>query len=124
MADPHKILLIDDSFVSRTALKEVILAAHPDMLVLEASDADNAMDVARRDPPQMIIFDINIYGESGIGLVEQMHQQAKKAVLIVLTHIDQPDYKEALFRSGADFVRPKTSVSGSEITALISSVLN
>jgi two-component system chemotaxis response regulator CheY len=67
-----KILIVDDSKVSRMVIKAHVKQAHPDWEVLEADSGDKALIVVDQDTPDYCTMDINMPGIMGTDAAEQI----------------------------------------------------
>ena len=70
-----KILLVDDHEVVRLGLKS-LLARYPEFeVVAEASNADEAIELAERYKPDVVVMDIRLPGKSGIEATREIVEQ-------------------------------------------------
>lgn len=65
-----RILLVDDSRVTRELMKVYLIAR--DVTLLEAADGEEALGVVRRDPPDLVIADMRMPRLDGAGLCEAL----------------------------------------------------
>jgi DNA-binding NarL/FixJ family response regulator len=80
-----KILLVDDHEVVRLGLKS-LLARFPEFeVVAEASDADEAIDLATRYTPDVVVMDIRLPGKSGIEATREIVENNSETKVIILT---------------------------------------
>lgn len=61
-----KLLIVDDSKVSRMLIRTHILAHHPEWEISEAACGEEAIALAGQNPPDYCTMDINMPGISGI----------------------------------------------------------
>jgi PleD family two-component response regulator len=62
-----RLLLVEDRQVTRQGLRDAI-EEQPDMIVVaEATNGESAIDLARNSCPDVIIMDIHLPGDSGVG---------------------------------------------------------
>jgi len=64
-----KYLIIDDEFLARARLKELLLRIDPNAEVLEAENGQQAIDFCEKHRPDTALVDIRMPGISGIELV-------------------------------------------------------
>lgn len=84
MAASKRVLIIDDSLVSRMMIKKGIEDLCPDWSLLEAKDAENALQVVKDNEFDCFSIDYNMPGMNGLELMAILNQQypeAKKALL-------------------------------------------
>ena len=67
---PKKILIVDDSKVSRMVIKAHILAVHADWIVQEAASGNEAIAMVDNEQPDYCTMDINMPGMLGTDAAE------------------------------------------------------
>lgn len=65
-----KLLIVDDSRLSRLMIRTFTLASRPQWIILEAASGDEARVIADRDEPDFITMDINMPGMPGTDAAE------------------------------------------------------
>jgi|SRR5450830_579189 len=78
-----KVLIVDDSKVSRMVIKAHVLARHADWQILEAASGDEAIEVVKREVPDFCTMDINMPGMLGTDAAEIIlasHPQVRIAI--------------------------------------------
>lgn len=119
----HRVLLVEDSTIFRTLLKEALQSRFPTMEIFEASDGKEAMRQIAVHPPHLIFMDVKLPGESGLDLTARIKAKYPHLTVIVLTSYDSPEYREAAVKVKADHFLAKGSSSREGILALVESVL-
>ncbi len=99
------ILIIDDSRLSRVALKNHIHKLYPDCQTDEAADADQALEMAAANSYDIFTVDINMPGMDGLELAPLLREKNSQAKLIFLTANVQDATREAIEAMGAGFVQ-------------------
>ena len=67
------ILIVDDSKTARLMLKHWVKTINGDLAVLEAANAEEALDLMPRlSPSDMALIDYNMPGMTGVELAEQL----------------------------------------------------
>jgi two-component system chemotaxis response regulator CheY len=74
-APAKKILIVDDSKVSRMVIKAFIKQAHPEWQVLEAENGADALIAVDVDTPDYCTMDINMPGILGIDAADRILQK-------------------------------------------------
>ena len=116
-----KILIADDHPVVRHGLKQ-ILALDPELMVVgEAKNGNEALELARRVEWDVAILDYSMPGKSGLDLLKDIKREyPQRPVLILSMHPEDLHATRVLKAGGAGYVN-KESVS-EELTAAIRKV--
>jgi two-component system response regulator HydG len=83
MTSPRRILVVDDQESVRQGLKKLLAGFGHD--VMEAGDAEEALERALARPPDLVVIDLHLPGRSGLELVGDFQERGLEATLIVLT---------------------------------------
>jgi DNA-binding NarL/FixJ family response regulator len=118
-----RVLVVEDSTIFRTLLKETLQSRFPSMEILEAADGEGARQQITAHPPDLIFMDIKLPGENGLDLTAKIKAEYPHVIVIVLTSYDTPEYREAAAKSKADHFLAKGSSSREGILALVESIL-
>ena len=59
-------LIVEDNLTFRHSLRDVLRERYPLMKFREASDGDEALQMIKDAPPDLIFMDIRLPGESGL----------------------------------------------------------
>jgi DNA-binding NarL/FixJ family response regulator len=119
----YRALVVEDSAIFRTLLKETLQSRFPTMEILEAADGREAMRQIVDHPPDLIFMDIKLPGENGLDLTARIKTEYPHVTVIVLTSYDTPEYREAAVQAKADHFLAKGSSSREGILTLVESVL-
>ncbi len=81
----RRILLVDDSRVTRELMKVYLIAR--DVTLLEASDGAEALERAKADPPDLILADFRMPGLDGAALCEALRGdlRTRRVPVVILT---------------------------------------
>jgi two-component system, NarL family, response regulator LiaR len=85
MADPIRVLLVDDHAVVREGLRNFLALQDGLEIVGEACDGAEAIEQAQRLEPDVILMDLVMPGLDGIGAMRQLRIRAPDSRVIVLT---------------------------------------
>lgn len=118
-----KALLVDDSTIFRHALKEVLNRRFPHMELEEAEDATDAMEKIAAFLPDLVFMDVRLPGGSGFDLLKKIRADYPQIGVIMLSHYDLPEYREAAFDGGAEAFISKGSIDIDELRRLIEFIL-
>ncbi len=95
------ILLADDHAVLRAGLK-LLLESQPDLRVVgEASSGLEALDLAARLQPDLLLLDLSMPGLGGLEALPALRKAAPAAKILILTMYDDPQYLRAALKNGA-----------------------
>ena len=83
MAERKKVLIVDKSPVFRNALKDVIEIEEPHADISEAQTVNQALDIAKNRSPDVVIFDIELPGNSGLDLLEKLSRLKPDTCIVV-----------------------------------------
>lgn len=95
-----KILVVDDHVVVREGVRR-LLATLPDVQVIEAADARDALTEYRKALPDVVVLDINMDGSSGLEFLQRLRAHDKAARIVMFTMHDEPGYVARAIRAGA-----------------------
>src|SRR5574341_20447 len=118
MATPIRILLIDDHAIVRAGLRMLLKNQRNFIVVGEAGSRDEALEIATREQPDIILLDLDLGGVSGLDFLPQLFAAASAARVIVLTGVqDTAAYQQAI-HLGAMGVALKEEVPETLIKAI------
>lgn len=121
MADPTRVLIIDDHPFVREGLKQVLTGQHDFHLIGEAASAAAARAALRQHTPDVAVVDLALGPDDGIELVRWMRDQYPQVKVLVLSMQDEALYAERLLRLGvAGYVMK--NVAGSDFLGALRKV--
>src|ERR687898_3279453 len=99
-----RVMLVDDHALVRSAIRQALEA--PDVTVVgEASSAEEALDVALRLRPDVLLLDIDLPGLSGIEAVRELAPRLPDTRIIMLTaSTDRRDLLDAVRHGAAGYL--------------------
>jgi DNA-binding NarL/FixJ family response regulator len=96
-----EVLIADDQSMVRSGLR-LILEAESDIVVTaEAGDGAEAVRVARREKPDVVLMDVRMPTMDGLEATRQITEADPEIKIIVLTTFDVDDYVYGALRAGA-----------------------
>jgi DNA-binding NarL/FixJ family response regulator len=119
----NQILIVEDSTIFRTLLKETLQSRFPSVEILEAADGGDAMQKIAAHVPEVIFMDVKLPGESGLDLTAKIKAKYPHVIVIILTSYDTPEYREAAGKANANYFLAKGSSSKEGILTLVESLL-
>ncbi|MFZ6749841.1 response regulator transcription factor [Undibacterium sp. Ren11W] len=109
---PKKLLIVDDSKVSRMVIKAHILAKHADWEIIEAASGDAAVLLVDQDTPDYCTMDINMPGILGTDAAEQILAKHPAMRIVIFSANIQETFQNRANSLGATFVaKPVTEKS-------------
>jgi DNA-binding NarL/FixJ family response regulator len=116
------VMLVEDNRIYREALKDNLLQHFPVMSIVEAGNADEALQKIKATPPDLIFMDIRLPGMNGLQLTQRIKKEFPKIPIAILTGYDLPEYRQAAIEYGADGFFVKESLKWEEMAALVKSI--
>ena len=113
-----RLLLVDDHEVVRTGLR-MLLEHQPDMeIVGEASTGAEALELAVREQPDVIVMDITLPDISGIEATRQIKRSQPETAIVALTIHEDEQYFFEMLQAGAAGYVPKRAAPEDLISAI------
>jgi len=101
----HKILICDDHAVVRAGLRLILQKEKDFQIVGEAENAGQAIELAARQRPDLVLMDISMPELNGLEAIPRLHTVAPEARVIILTvHDDEAYFFQALQAGVAGYV--------------------
>ncbi len=116
-----KILLVDDHELFRAGLKSILGEAEHMTVVGEACSGEEAVELARLDPPDMILMDVHMPGIGGIEATRRITRQNEQVKVIAVTALSDEPFPSQLLDAGARGYLSK-GCSASEVFEAIEAV--
>ena len=103
------ILVADDHQIVRQGLKRLLSKRDDYNVVGEACDGEQAVEIAQRKQPDVILMDISMPRLSGIDATRQIARGGRSKVLALSMHDGQSYVEEALRAGAAGYVHKNAS---------------
>jgi len=113
-----KILIVDDAEDVRRGLRTVLLLAHDLEIVGEAVNGIEAVALADKLRPDVVLMDLRLPGLDGFEATEQIRRRALARSVIMLTIYDEPEYRARAARAGVELFL----VKGLSVDHLVSAI--
>ncbi|WP_371809260.1 response regulator transcription factor [Aquabacterium sp. A08] len=101
----NRLLVVDDSRVSRMIIKGKVASLRPDWEVFEATTGDEALALAPQLRPDFVTMDVNMPGISGFEAAERLRALLPEARIAMLTANIQESSRERAAGMGVKFVQ-------------------
>ena len=79
------VLLVDDSKLARIVAGKTIAALHPDWARIEASNADEALDMVKAHAVDVAVLDFNMPGKDGLELAAELRARYPHMPIAIIT---------------------------------------
>jgi len=107
---PYSIVLVDDHRILRDGIKAILLQAGEFVVVGEAEDGVEAVQVCRQLKPDVVLMDICLPGLNGIEATAELLRHCPGARVVILSMYEDEHSVVSAIRSGARaFVLKKAS---------------
>jgi NarL family two-component system response regulator LiaR len=118
MSDRIRIVLADDHALLRQGTAE-LLRREPDLEVVgEADNGQQAIELARRLQPDIVVMDVRMPVLSGVEATQRIREELPKVQVLVLTAHDDDQYVFSLLQAGASGYLLKTAPVSELIKAI------
>ncbi|MGH2456105.1 MAG: response regulator [Candidatus Limnocylindria bacterium] len=98
---PIRVLLVDDQTLVRTGFR-LILGSEPGIEVIgDATDGAEAVEIARRQRPDVALMDIRMPRMDGLEATRRMAKASPSTRVVILTTYDLDEYVFDALRAGA-----------------------
>jgi DNA-binding NarL/FixJ family response regulator len=101
----YRVLVVDDSKLARMAVAKALSKHYPDWVRIEASNADEAMGLARTDSFDVAILDFNMPGRDGLHLAAELVALKPAMPLAVISANHQVEVVTRAQEVGATFLQ-------------------
>ena len=113
-----KVLLADDHAMMRHGLRAILEKEMDVKLVEEAATGREAVEIARRSRPNVIVMDIGMPGLNGVDATREIVGENREAKVIALSMNSDRRYVLAMFAAGAVGYLLKDAASSELILAI------
>jgi len=112
-----KVIIVDDHAVVRQGVQR-LLSSEPGTVVFEATTAHEALALARKERPDVVVLDINLEGASGLELLRRLRAESPGIRVLMFSMHAEPVYANRALKAGAMGYVCK-SASSEELTAAV-----
>lgn len=112
-----KILVVDDHAIVREGVQR-LLTSIPNAVVIEAATAHEALNLARKEAPDVLVLDINLEGASGLELLRRLRIESPNVRVLMFSMHAEPIYANRALKAGAYGYVCK-SADASELTTAV-----
>lgn len=112
-----KVLVVDDHAVVRQGVHR-LLSTIPNTTVVEVGTAHEALVMARKEAPDVVILDINLDGASGLELLRRLRIENPAIRILMFSMHAEPIYANRALQAGAYGYVCKSAGSDELLTAV------
>jgi two-component system, NarL family, response regulator NreC len=115
---PTRVLLADDHAVLRAGLRLLLTGQNEFEVVAEASTGSEALSLAEKLQPDLILLDLSMPGLGGLDVLPTLHKTVPSAKVLILTMHDDPQYLRQALKHGASGYVLKKAADAELISAI------
>jgi two-component system, NarL family, invasion response regulator UvrY len=95
-----KVLIVDDQTVVRAGIR-TLLESVPGISIVDVENSHSAVEVWKRERPDLVILELNLIDSSGLALVRRLIELDSTARILVLSMHYESLYADRALRAGA-----------------------
>jgi len=115
---PIRVLIIDDHKIIRDGLRDLISGRRGMTVVGDAGNRAEALQLASREQPNIIVLDLDLGDESGLTLIPELRRVNENAGIIILTGLRDVEKRDHAMELGASGVVLKDEGATELLTAI------
>jgi two-component system, NarL family, response regulator NreC len=113
-----RVLIADDHAILRSGLRMLIDSQHDMTVVGEAQDGDEAIQIAKKMSPNIVILDVTMPERGGLNTIHEILKQNPTARVLLLTMHEELAYVRTALAAGAAGYVLKRSVDADLLSAI------
>lgn len=117
--DAVTVLVVDDQEPFRAAARFVVRATSGYEVVGEAATGEEAVDLAMRLGPQLVLMDINLPGMSGIDATRQLTESDRAVTVLLMSTYSADDLPDEAGSCGARAYVHKAELTPAVLRAVV-----
>ena len=107
-----QLLIVDDEQIEREGMKAILRQSFPSLEMKEARNGNMAIEMAKKDKPDLILMDIKMPGITGLEALVMIKQVVPDTKFIMVTAYDTFDFMRQAIKLGAsDYLLKPSKVS-------------
>jgi two-component system invasion response regulator UvrY len=117
-AKPYRILIVDDHAIVREGLKQILAEVDDIVVAGEADCSSRALQMARREPWDLVLMDISMPDRSGLETLELLRKEHPGIQVLMLSMHRETQYAVRALKTGAAGYLNKQSAPDQLIDAI------
>lgn len=117
------ILLVDDNARYRHQLRRMVGKVHPQAIIYEAEATKKALRLTEQIAPQLILVDVVLGEEDGIGLTRRLKALAPLSQIVLITAYPDREFHRRGLEAGAVALLDKKDLDASALRQVIDDVM-
>ncbi len=113
-----KILLVDDHTLFREGIRALLSTEADIQVVGEAADGQQAIELAEKLSPDIIVMDLVMPGVNGMQAAQQLHDKHPNIRILILSMYDDDEYICQILKAGASGYVLKRAASDDLLRAI------
>src|ERR1019366_4928406 len=113
-----RVLIADDHEIVRDGLRDILTTRLGKVVVSEAKDAGEAINLLIKEDWDLVLLDINMPGRDGLEVLEEAKRLRPKTPVLVLTGYPEEQFAIRSFKLGASGYLTKQSATDELVTAV------
>lgn len=97
----HKIIIVDDHFIFRNGLKDLLVEIPDVEIIGEASSGEEFLEMLPASKPDIVFMDIKMPGLSGIETTRKALEIMPELKILALSMFGENEYVEEMLQAGA-----------------------
>jgi len=99
--NPIRVLIVDDHKIIRDGLRDLIEGQAAMSVVGDAGNSTDAISLAARELPDIIVLDLDLGSENGLDLLPKLHEASNDSSIIILTGVRDVERRDQAMEIGA-----------------------
>ncbi len=118
VAKPYRILIVDDHAIVREGLKQILAEVGDIDVAGEADCSSRALQMARREPWDMVLMDISMPDRNGLETLELLKKEHPGIKVLMLSMYRETQYAVRALKTGAAGYLNKQSAPNQLVDAI------
>lgn len=96
-----KVLVVDDHELVRTGICRMLADTHEIEVIGQAESGEMAIDIARKEHPDVVLLDVNMPGIGGVETTRRLLQSVDGVRVLAVSGLAEEPYPSLLLKAGA-----------------------